>query len=273
MMKRTSHMGMSDADRGLRSNCIGGSDARIIMSGDSRDIEHLWMQKRGEVESDDLSEVLVVCLGNVTEALNTDWFELQTGYTVTCEQERRTMKEWEVATCTLDGLVNDSSGPIGVFEAKFMLPFAFSLEKAIQKYYPQLQHNMLVTGYERAFLSVITGGAQWVKAEVPADVFYQAQMLEAERDFWDAVQTGRHPNAVDVEQPDVVERVRVVDMTGSNEWASHAFDLIETKDHAAKHEKTKKLIKQLFPEDAIEASGHGIKLSRSKDNKVLVKFL
>jgi hypothetical protein len=27
---------------------------------------------------------------------------------------------------------------------------------------PQLQHNMLVTGAQRAYLSILTGGGKWV---------------------------------------------------------------------------------------------------------------
>jgi hypothetical protein len=40
---------------------------------------------------------------------------------------------------TLDGLVQDIGA---VFEAKFMLPWAFSEEGAATKYMAQLQHNM-----------------------------------------------------------------------------------------------------------------------------------
>ncbi len=50
-----------------------------------------------------------------------------------------------------------------VFEAKFMLPWAFSEEAAAEKYMPQLQHNMWVTDAKSAVLSVITGGGKWVE--------------------------------------------------------------------------------------------------------------
>jgi hypothetical protein len=35
-----------------------------------------------------------------------------------------------------------------VFEAKFMLPWSFSEEAAAEKHMAQLQHNMLVAGYQ-----------------------------------------------------------------------------------------------------------------------------
>jgi hypothetical protein len=39
-----------------------------------------------------------------------------------------------------------------------MLPWSFSEEAAVQKYMPQLQHNMRVVAARSAVLSVITGG-------------------------------------------------------------------------------------------------------------------
>ena len=49
---------------------IGGSDARIIMGGDEHALVHLWREKRGEAEPEDLSGHLVVQLGIATEDLN-----------------------------------------------------------------------------------------------------------------------------------------------------------------------------------------------------------
>ena len=38
---------------------------------------------------------------------------------------------------------------------------------------PQLQHNMLVTGARKGYLSILTGGGKWVVIEVAADPVYQ----------------------------------------------------------------------------------------------------
>jgi predicted phage-related endonuclease len=49
-----------------RADCrqfIGGSDARIIMSGDEAAPIRLWREKRGRVTPDDLSDNLIVQLG------------------------------------------------------------------------------------------------------------------------------------------------------------------------------------------------------------------
>ena len=58
-----------------RSQFVGGSDARIIMGQDEKALLRLWREKRGEEGPPDLSDVLIVQLGLVTEDLNRRWYE------------------------------------------------------------------------------------------------------------------------------------------------------------------------------------------------------
>src|SRR3984957_18010254 len=114
---------------------------------------------------------------------------------------------------TLDGRVR-SNGP--VFKAKFMLPWSFSEEAAVEKHAPQLQHNMWVVTARAAVLSIITGGGKWVEVKVPADPLYQHLIVTAERKFWRCVESGEPPALFGVESPKPrVEAVRIIDMTSS----------------------------------------------------------
>src|SRR5256884_9339061 len=71
-----------------RRTFIGGSDARVIMGADEAALLRLWREKRGEVEPEDLSGNLIVQLGLVTEALNRQWFERNSGRVITQVQRR-----------------------------------------------------------------------------------------------------------------------------------------------------------------------------------------
>jgi hypothetical protein len=71
-----------------RRSFVGGSDARIIMGSDESALLRLCQEKRGEIEPEDLSGNLIVQLGLVTEALNRNWYERNTGQTVECVQHR-----------------------------------------------------------------------------------------------------------------------------------------------------------------------------------------
>ena len=146
-----------------RRHFIGGSDARIIMGDDEANLVRLWREKRGEIEPEDLSGNLIVQLGAVTEELNLAWYQRNSGQTVKDAQKRvrHPVHRWMAAT--LDGIVEQTGA---VFEAKFMLPWAFTEEAAAEKHMAQLQHNMWVVAARSAVLSIITGGGKWVEIKI-----------------------------------------------------------------------------------------------------------
>src|ERR1700720_2446977 len=193
---------------------IGGSDARIIMGDNEAALLRLWREKRGEIEPEDLSGNLIVQLGLATEELNRRWYQANTGQVLTDVQRqiRHPALHWMAAT--LDGRVEATGA---VFEAKFMLPWAFSEEAAAEKHMAQLQHNMWVTNSKEAALSIITGGGKWVEIAIAADPLYQHLLLTAEKKFWRCVMSGDTPHLFGVEPPRPrLDAVRIVDMSTSN---------------------------------------------------------
>src|SRR5262249_51264184 len=165
-----------------RLSFIGGSDARIIMGVDDAALVRLWREKRGEVGPEDLSGNLIVQLGKATEDLNRTWYERNTGRTIGAVQRlvRHSAIPWMAAT--LDGIVSDTGA---VFEAKFMLPWSFSEEAAVEKHMAQLQHNMWVTHLRSSVLSIITGGGKWLGGTVPMDPLYLSILISAEKNSGD----------------------------------------------------------------------------------------
>ena len=228
-----------------RRHFIGGSDARIIMGNDDADLVRLWREKRGEIDPPDFSNNLVVQLGTITEELNRSWYQRSTGQTVKDVQRRvrHPVHKWMAAT--LDGIVEQTDA---VFEAKFMLPWAFTEEAAAEKHMAQLQHNMWVTAARTAVLSIITGGGKWVELKLHADPLYQHLLLTAEKKFWRCVQTGDPPRLFGIEPPRPrLEAVKVVDMTSSNLWAELAATYLQTRLAHHDHETAKAELKKLMP--------------------------
>jgi predicted phage-related endonuclease len=256
---------------GSRQAFIGGSDARIIMGTDEAALLRLWREKRGEAAPEDLSGNLVVQLGLVTEELNRRWYEVQSGQKVVEVQKhiRHPGLRWMGAT--LDGRVRSSGA---VFEAKFMLPWSFSEEAAIEKYGAQLQHNMWAVAARAAVLSVITGGGKWAEIKVPADPLYQHLIVTAERKFWRCVESGEPPILFGVDPPKPrVEAVRIVDMSSSNAWADFAAVFLRTRPSYLEHEAAKAELKGLVPADAQQAIGHGVRAKRSKSGAISFDLL
>jgi hypothetical protein len=57
-------------------------------------------------------------------------------------------------------------------------------------------------------------------------------------------------------------------MTGSNVWAEFAGIYFRTRMPFLEHEAAKAELKKLVPEDAKEATGHGLRAKRSKSGAV-----
>jgi len=262
---------VNSAKKDHRRSFIGSSDARIIMGPDEAALLRLWREKRGEVEPPDLSGNLLAQLGRATEDLNRRWFEANTRQSVTDMQRHVRHHVFRWMGATLDGRVQQTGA---VFEAKFMLPWSFSEESAAEKHMPQLQHAMWVAQARAAVLSIITGGGKWVELTLFADPLYQHLLLTAERKFWRCVESGETPHLFGVEAPRPrIEAIRVVDMSGSNSWAEFAGIYCRTRSVVVEHEAAKSGLKNLMPEDAKEAAGHGVRAKRSKSGSISFQIL
>ena len=78
----------------------------------------------------------------------------------------------------------------------------------------------------------IFGNHKYEIFEIAADWLYQLELLEAEEEFWDCVQTGRPPVAPPVPLPPKPVGVREVCLEGNNSWASAAVDWLQDRDAA-----------------------------------------
>ena len=109
---------------------------------------------------------------------------------------------------------------------------------------------------------------------IPADPLYQHLLLTAEKKFWRCVQSGGPPHLFGVEPPrPKVEAVRVIDMSESNSWSEFAAIYRDTRHAFLEHERAKTELKVLVPEDAKEASGHGVRAKRSKSGAISFELM
>jgi hypothetical protein len=245
---------------------IGGSDARIIMGSDEAALLRLWQEKRGEIEPQDLSGNLIIQLGLVTEALNRNWYERNTGQTVECVQHRlrHPVLRWMGRPLTA------SSRAAGRFSRpNSCCPGHSRKRRRPRSIWPRSSTTCGSPDATGAVLSIITGGGKWVEIKVTADSLYQYLLLTAEKKFWRCLESGEPPRLFGVEPPRArIEAVRIVDMSSSNAWAEFSGVFRRTREAYLEHENAKTELKGLMPEDAKEAIGHGIRAKRSKSGAV-----
>lgn len=251
------------------SRRIGGSDAAVIMFGEffESTIHGLWLEKTGKAEPENLDKILRVRMGSHTESLNRYWYQERTGWRVTTDPKTYVGQE-DFMTAHLDGLTNaretkDSKdpSPLGVWEAKHTNPWI--KVDPVEMYYPQLQHNMAVTGRSYAHLSVFKGNDWWRWYEVERDDEYIEKLIQREAAFWFCVEADTPPPdttapADKATVPVAPVLTKVVDMTGNNAWASLAFDWLDNHDAAKKHVKAEKAIRKIVEKDAARTYGHGL---------------
>jgi hypothetical protein len=75
---------ISDSREGL--GFLGGSDARTIVGTDEAALIEPWRERSEELQPADLSDVLMVQLGAVTEDLNRRWYGRNTGSAAAIDQ-------------------------------------------------------------------------------------------------------------------------------------------------------------------------------------------
>jgi len=258
-------LGLTKEQQEFRLNVIGGSEANILMGGDDVKILHLWRQKIGEVGSDDLSDILPVQMGLFTEPLNRYWYEKQTGHKLTSINETRISIDHPFMGCTLDGMTYSGKA---VWDAKHTSAFS-KAEDIIQRYKPQMFHNMICCDVKMAVISVFYGNHKWEEIDFDWDQEYADRLLAVEEEFWRCVKQKIEPVIIAPKYDGPVERK--VDMTGNNAWAAAASDFSKTQQAAKDHEASKKTLKELIEPDVKEAYGHGIIATKSSTGAVTIK--
>ena len=255
-------MGLSAHDKQVRRLGLGGSDANRVVNGQHEEIQNLIWEKRGDIEPEDLSNILAVVRGTHDEKLNSLWFRKMTGRKVYDRGVTLVHPLYSHYRCNLDGRTTLEDGRPAIWEAKSSgTP---SIEPLIRRYFPQIQHNADVAGEPAGVLSCFMGFSKWAYAELDADDEYLHALRLRMDAVWDVVQSkdgilGHLPPVPRFPEPEV-EKV-MVDLTtlpSANLIAHYASTFLETEDAARACQEAKEQIKELFPKYVTGGGGFGI---------------
>jgi predicted phage-related endonuclease len=180
-----------DAWHENRRKGLGGSDATILVEGDCEKIKELWLTKTGRKQPEPLL-VLPVLMGIETEDLNVAWIQHVTGRKVWGCGDERVHPSYPWLRASLDGITTASDGREALVECKSVGAF-WKPENLVKKYNAQLQHVMMVGGWEVSVFSAIIGNSKHFLTEVEFDPWYALDLLELEKRFWDCVVNDREP--------------------------------------------------------------------------------
>jgi len=185
-----------------RRQGIGGSDAAAAIGlSPYRTPYDVYLEKRGEIEPEDLSDNLAVQCGIELEDFVARKYMKETGNEIEHVPEMLVHPEHTFMLANLDRRVVGK--PRGV-ECKTASPLQAKnddlwgkpgSDQIPQQYIFQCMHYMAITGLEAFDVPVLFLGAEFRVYTVRRNEPFIARLIESESAFWNLVQTGQPPTA------------------------------------------------------------------------------
>jgi len=263
-----------------RTKFIGASEAGKLMTGTPEEIHELWLIKSHQIPEPDLSDPkqcdnwFQVGLGNVTEEYHLAALKrIHTNIDVHPANGKTVAYSDDRIRATPDAYFSKAKQEVidGVLDAKHTNSFS-KPEQLYGRYYWQMQQQMLCCDLEHALISPIYGNKLGDLIQVEA--CYPDQMILVDRiqKFWEFVDNKQPPefDTNETPAPRMPTAYRQIDLTDTNfgpDIELLAPTWIEKKAAKKEWEKVDKHIKGFMPEDVNEATGYGIKITRSKPSK------
>ena len=273
-------MALSEDQREFRAGRIGSSDAVRIMDGDWTS---LWREKTGRTEQPRLDFVPAVQIGIATEHLHPRFYTFRTGIGAYSADHRTYVHpRFDHIVANLDFMTwgtpprDPMEPPDTILEAKFHSGFRTD-EDLATKYYWQLQHQMMVSGFPCSILSVLRPSG-YSCLTVERNDSDAGLLLETIQAFWWHVENDIEPgDPLPVEAPDI-EEMSVLDMSMHNRFVTVGAVLSDNHDRVQTYRAAEAELKAMMPAGAriafvppSDPSARGIVLSRSRDGKLSLR--
>lgn len=253
-----------------------------IMAGDWH---QLWLEKTGRVQPEDLSDVLQVQLGIFTESFNIDWFCKTVDFEATVIPDVRYNDDKYFSgddmlplRATLDGIVKSQPHSY-VLECKHTNE-RNRMSDMLDKYMPQIQLYMYMSGLNSSYLSVIFGNSRYECTKINRNNEYILDMLHFAQSFWYLVREDREPTSEDSEGAEALSTNNIqvndmirVDASTNNHFTSCAEQYIDTYVKHSEHETAKKELKAMVESNVREMYNDKLSIKRDKRGSLRITML
>ena len=179
----------------IRKKYIGGSDAGAVIGMNPYKSRYsLWAEKTGKVP--EFEGNITTKVGAYLEDLVATMFEEETGKKVRRKNRTMVNDDYPFACANVDRLI---VGEKALLEIKTTnsLPLMKKLRNSDEfpdAYYAQVVHYLAVTGLETAYLAVLINCREFKVYKLDRDEAEINALMEAERDFWNLVETNTAPS-------------------------------------------------------------------------------
>lgn len=235
-----------------RRQGIGATDACVIMQVSPwKTSRQLWEEKvfGNSVQPENSA----MTRGKALEPIARSWFEETMNITVFPKNKVHILHDWVRAS--LDGIDMEEKILVEIKCPNKEDHLTAVGKKVPEKYWPQVQHQLLVTGLPGMYYCSYNG-TQGAIVEVARDDSYIESMFSEEEKFWHMV--------LNKESPELTEH-DFLDMKSNREWQLLEMRWIENNEILGRAEKLDKEIRQSMISLAQQnnAKGTGVKVSKS----------
>jgi hypothetical protein len=260
-----------------RREGLHGGDAGDIVAGDW---PKLFRIKKGYEPSDDLSNVLRVLMGVVTEPFNCWWFEKQTGRKIIRRNEYVTHPVYPWMRGNIDGETVTGDNPLWVAGQRQAIDCKHvgqSGEAVTIRYTAPLTHYATILGVNYWCLSVFVGNSKWELVEQEIDPLFQAEYIAMCREFWSYVERDIEPPGVAPLPVPPPRKLRTVLLEDEFDWPNWGSDFADQMDAFAGTAAAAKLnalarrrIKDLLPDDVGTVLRQRTRVTRSRNDAIRI---
>ena len=265
----------SEKWRKNREGKVSASIIRYIL-GEEEDQQKAKRIITGNQTKEEIAEVENnprVMIGTATEGINKVLLENTLGVEVS-NIEPFSHPDNPIHTASPDGVVVGADVPTLV-ECKHTSSFN-SVNTLHATYYPQLQWQLHVTGYELVILSAIYGNDYRLPDSVTyveRNEEYIAEMVSKVDAWYEKHIINDEPIVDDVAAPQFIplDDRKDYDYSTNNEWVNHSVNYVMSKSQYDLHNTSKKELKNLIPNDAKTVIGGGIEVKVGKTGRITMK--
>lgn len=186
---------MSEEVAKIRSRGIGGSDVAAICGlSPWKTAYQVWEDKLGMSERQPMNDRMAY--GLMVEPVIRQWYADETGRAVRLPNKIIAHPRHDFMIASLDGFTDDNR-VIEIKTAGSSKEWGEPGSDEIPVYYrTQVEHYLIVTGFEVADVVVSFSGQMPLIYEVPADKELQEMLIEKEAAFWELVKSRTPPEPV-----------------------------------------------------------------------------
>ncbi|WP_124058431.1 YqaJ viral recombinase family protein [Vaginisenegalia massiliensis] len=182
----------------LRKQGLGGSDIGAVMGvSPFKSPYHVWVEKRGMIEPEDISDRLQIQIGNELEDLVARIFTQETGLQVQRDNKTYFHKDHPFLLANIDRKIIGKKALLeckttGQFNAK-----QWEDDEVPANYLLQVQHYLNVLDYDYAYIAVIIGNNQFEFKKIERDNELIELYTAKAKDFWERCVVGGEEPEID----------------------------------------------------------------------------